>query len=46
MKHLGDVESFGGIYADADTLLDECFQDHEAYLAALKHTKLESGEPV
>ena len=39
MKRLKDVESFGGIDADADELLDECFQDHEAYIAAVAHKK-------
>lgn len=29
-----NVESFGGIAADEDELLRECFQDHSAYLAA------------
>jgi hypothetical protein len=28
---LREVESFGGIDADTDQLLDECFDDHEAY---------------
>jgi hypothetical protein len=32
MKSLLDIESFGGIDADTDFLLDECFEDHEAYL--------------
>ncbi len=39
MKDVGSVESFGGIDADADTLLDECFQDHEAYKAILTHER-------
>lgn len=39
MKRLADVESFGGIDADADALLEHCFQDHEAYDAALNHKR-------
>lgn len=30
---------FGGIDADADDLLDACFQDHEAYLRARNHER-------
>ncbi len=33
------VETFGAAEADNDDLLLECFQDHEAYLAARKHEK-------
>lgn len=39
MKNLAQVESFGGIDADTDTLLGQCFQDHEAYLDAVSHKK-------
>ncbi|MFT3912587.1 MAG: hypothetical protein QM704_00450 [Anaeromyxobacteraceae bacterium] len=39
MKALHEVDTFGGIDADADTLLDECFQDHEAYLEAVAHKR-------
>jgi hypothetical protein len=31
-KRLSEVSSFGAIDADADELLRECFQDHQAYL--------------
>jgi len=37
MKKLVDVESFGGIDADTDELLDTCFQSHDAYLRAKDH---------
>lgn len=33
------IENFGGIDADADALLDACFQDHPAYIDALKHQR-------
>lgn len=36
---LGNVSSFGGIDADADLLLNECFQDHGAYLDARRHER-------
>ncbi len=36
-KELKTVDSFGGIDADADELLDDSFQDHEAYVAAKEH---------
>ncbi len=36
-KAIRDVSTFGGIDADADSLLDTCFQNHEAYLAAKEH---------
>lgn len=39
MKALKSVESFGGIDADADNLLDQCFQDHEAYTEAMIHSR-------
>jgi hypothetical protein len=34
-----DVARFGGIDADADELLKNCFQDHPAYLSALNHAR-------
>lgn len=37
MKRLDEVQSFGGIDADADSLLDACFQDHEAYQRVRNH---------
>jgi hypothetical protein len=33
-KTLSDIASFGGIDADTDFLLDDCFEDHEAYISA------------
>jgi hypothetical protein len=33
------VPDFGGIDADADALLDACFQDHPAYQKALAHKR-------
>lgn len=39
MRSLAEVESFGGIDADEDTLLEACFQDHEAYLDAAGHKR-------
>ena len=37
MIKLIDVESFGGIDADTDTLLEQCFEDHEAYQETKNH---------
>lgn len=37
--NLDAVENFGGIDADEDALLRECFQDHPAYLAAKSHDR-------
>lgn len=39
MRSLRDVESFGGIDADADDLLEDCFRDHEAYAGLLAHKR-------
>ncbi len=39
MSSLADTQSFGGIDADVDDLLDACFQDHEAYLKARAHDR-------
>lgn len=36
---LKDVQTFGASEADNDDLLLECFQDHEAYVAARNHRK-------
>lgn len=36
---LRKVESFGGIDADTDQLLDECFEDHEAFRSVRNHEK-------
>lgn len=37
--NLREIENFGGIDADADALLRECFQDHPAYTAAKAHDR-------
>ena len=39
MKTLLEIESFGGIDADADDLLDVAFQSHEAYTDAIAHKR-------
>lgn len=39
MNKLINVESFGGIDADNDDILFECFEDHEAFLELLKLKK-------
>jgi hypothetical protein len=39
MSELFQVESFGAVDADADKLLDACFEDHEAYLDAKAHKR-------
>lgn len=39
MKLISSVDTFGAVDADADTLLEQCFQDHEAYLAAMAHDR-------
>ena len=39
MRELYQVESFGAVDADADELLDTCFEDHEAYLEAKSHKR-------
>ncbi len=36
---LSEIKDFGGIDADADELLRECFQDHPAYMAAKAHER-------
>ena len=36
---LRKVDDFGGIDADADELLKDCFQDHPAYQAARDHKR-------
>lgn len=33
MPTLSQISNFGGIDADSDSLLDECFEDHEAFQA-------------
>jgi hypothetical protein len=35
LKPLASAETFGAVDADADILLDQCFEDHEAYQDAL-----------
>jgi len=39
MSILTSVDSFGGIDADTDQLLDACFETHDAYRAVLSHQK-------
>jgi hypothetical protein len=39
MNSLETVSSFGGIDADTDALLDQCFEDHEAYQETRDHSK-------
>lgn len=36
---LKDISAFGAVDADADALLDQCFENHEAYNAALAREK-------
>lgn len=36
---LSEIEKFGVSEADNDDLLLDCFEDHEAYLAARRHQK-------
>lgn len=37
--NLNDIQDFGGIDADADALLDQCFEEHESYTDALSHKR-------
>lgn len=39
MKKLYEIETFGGIDADTDSLLDTCFEQHEAYLQSKGHKR-------
>jgi hypothetical protein len=39
MRALLDVPNFGSTDADSDDLLEEAFQDHEAYVEAVAHRK-------
>jgi len=39
MKELREIDNFGGIDADTDSLLDECFENHEAYLKSKAHDR-------
>lgn len=39
MKTLSNVLSFGGIDADTDQILFDCFEDHEAYEELLNFRK-------
>ncbi len=36
---LSEVDSFGAVDADADKLLEACFEDHEAYRDAKSHRR-------
>jgi len=37
--NLATIADFGGIDADADALLDECFEAHESYVDAVEHKR-------
>ncbi len=39
MRQLSEIETFGGIDADTDTLLETCFEHHEAYLFSKEHKR-------
>lgn len=39
MRTLIDVSNFGSTDADSDDLLEQAFQDHEAYVEAIAHRK-------
>jgi hypothetical protein len=39
LDRFATVENFGGIDADTDDLLRDCFENHPAYVQALKHRK-------
>jgi hypothetical protein len=39
MTALLDIESFGGIDADTDSLLEACFENHEAYIETRNHNR-------
>lgn len=39
MRSLIDVVSFGSTDADSDDLLEQAFQDHEAYVEAIEHRR-------
>jgi len=39
MERLSNVASFGGIDADTDTLLEQCFEDHEVYQETKNHKR-------
>jgi len=39
MIKLDDILTFGGIDADTDGLLEECFENHEAYIETKAHNK-------
>ncbi len=36
MKQINEIDNFGAVDADSDTLLFDCFEDHEAYENVLK----------
>lgn len=39
MRTLLEIGTFGGTDADTDDLLDQAFQDHEAYTEAIAHRR-------
>jgi hypothetical protein len=39
VKHLREVETFGGIDASSDSILLEAFEDHDAYKQAIKFSR-------
>lgn len=39
MRQLNEIDTFGGIDADTDNLLDICFEDHEAFFQARDHQR-------
>lgn len=39
MKQLNKIDNFGGIDADTDSLLDTCFENHDAYVKSKAHER-------
>jgi hypothetical protein len=39
MRPIGEIKTFGAVDADSDTLLFDCFEDHEAYESVLSMDK-------
>jgi len=39
MKQISEIDNFGAVDADSDTLLFDCFEDHEAYENVLSMAK-------
>ncbi len=40
MRKLSEIESFGAIDADNDDILNDCFEDHEAFIDLLNFKKI------